>query len=68
MTSVSRAARGFASLLRHAVGLVISFLFPGPAAQYRPEDHYMRGPGPKWRAKQIADRASGSPNRARYQP
>ena len=20
---------------------------------YRPEDHYMRGPGPKWRAKQA---------------
>ena len=23
-------------------------LLPGPAA-YRPERHYMRGPGPKWR-------------------
>jgi hypothetical protein len=22
-----------------------------PADKYRPEAHYMRGPGPKWRAK-----------------
>ena len=22
-----------------------------PAGRYRPEAHYMRGPGPKWRAK-----------------
>jgi len=24
---------------------------------YRPELHYMRGPGPKWRAKQATKRA-----------
>jgi hypothetical protein len=24
------------------------------AHSYRPEVHYMRGPGPKWRAKQAA--------------
>jgi hypothetical protein len=24
-----------------------------PADNYRPEAHYMRGPGPKWRAKQA---------------
>jgi len=24
---------------------------PDPAGRYRPEAHYMRGPGPKWRAK-----------------
>jgi hypothetical protein len=23
-------------------------------ATYRPEQHYMRGPGPKWRAKHVA--------------
>jgi hypothetical protein len=23
----------------------------GPAEKYRPEAHYMRGPGPKWQAK-----------------
>jgi hypothetical protein len=26
------------------------FVF-GPAKAYQPEKHYMRGPGPKWRAK-----------------
>jgi hypothetical protein len=24
-----------------------------PPAKYRPEAHYMRGPGPKWRAKRA---------------
>jgi hypothetical protein len=24
-----------------------------PADKYQPEAHYMRGPGPKWRAKQA---------------
>ena len=28
-------------------------LLPGPAA-YRPERHYMRGPGPKWRERHPA--------------
>jgi len=26
---------------------------------YRPEHHYMRGPGPKWRAKHQAARHAG---------
>lgn len=26
---------------------------------YRPELHYMRGPGPKWRAKHQASRLEG---------
>jgi hypothetical protein len=37
---------------------LMTFLFPGwygPSAKYRPEDHYMRGPGPKWRAKYLAE-------------
>jgi hypothetical protein len=29
-----------------------------PADTYRPEAHYMRGPGPKWRAKHA--RSGGS--------
>ena len=40
------------------VGL-LAFLFPdwyGPERKYHPEDHYMRGPGPKWRAKHAPDR------------
>jgi hypothetical protein len=28
---------------------------------YRPELHYMRGPGPKWQAKHAAPRASVDP-------
>ena len=40
------------------IGL-LAFLFPtwyGPERKYHPEDHYMRGPGPKWRAKHAPDR------------
>jgi len=32
-----------------ARGLIRAF-----ADNYRPELHYMRGPGPKWRAKHLA--------------
>jgi hypothetical protein len=49
------------SLLRSAVGPVLTFLGPswdGAVRKYRPEDHYMRGPGPKWREKHFIDRAS----------
>jgi hypothetical protein len=28
---------------------------------YRPELHYMRGPGPKWRAKRISIAAKAAP-------
>jgi hypothetical protein len=44
------------SLLRKAVGSVVTFLGPswdGPVRKYRPEEHYMRGPGPKWREKRY---------------
>ena len=30
--------------------------------QYRPEQHYMRGPGPKWRAKHARPPAAAEPN------
>jgi hypothetical protein len=46
---------------RSAVDSVVTFLgssWDGPARKYRPEDHYMRGPGPKWREKHFLDRAS----------
>jgi hypothetical protein len=42
---------------------LLTFLFPawyGPSAKYQPEDHYMRGPGPKWRAKHLAKSASNA--------
>jgi hypothetical protein len=31
-------------------------LIVGQANTYRPEAHYMRGPGPKWRAKHGSTR------------
>jgi len=49
------------SFLRSAVSAVMTFLGPswdGRTRRYRPEDHYMRGPGPKCREKHILDRAS----------
>jgi hypothetical protein len=48
------------SLLRSAFSSVVTFLSPswdGPVRKYRPEQHYMRGPGPKWREKHFPDRA-----------
>ena len=50
-----------ASILRTSVSDLLTFLGPawdGPRRKYRPEDHYMRGPGPKWREKHFLDRAS----------
>jgi hypothetical protein len=46
--------RQLVSRLRRVVGAVVTFLGPswdGAIARYRPEDHYMCGPGPKWREK-----------------
>jgi len=42
----SSEARGLAADLAEFVRLFKSLVDP-----YRPELHYMRGPGPKWRAK-----------------
>jgi len=45
------------SFLRNGISSLVTFLGPswdGPVRKYRPEDHYMRGPGPKWRAKHSA--------------
>ena len=58
---LSFTASVLASVLRRAVGSVATFLGPswdGPVRTYRPEAHYMRGPGPKWREKHRFDRAS----------
>ena len=48
------------SLLRVVRSLVTLFDLSGDGAvkRYHPEDHYMRGPGPKWREKRGLDRAS----------
>jgi hypothetical protein len=51
------------SFLRSAVRSLVTFLGPswdGPVSKYRPEDHYMRGPGPKSREKHFLDCASAS--------
>jgi hypothetical protein len=50
-----------ASILRGTLGAVVRFLGPswdGPHQRYRPEDHYMRGPGPKWREKHLSGRVA----------
>jgi hypothetical protein len=54
-------ASAVVSLLCSAVGSLLTFLsstWDGPVGGYRPEDHYMRGPGPKWREKHFLDRTS----------
>jgi hypothetical protein len=54
-------ASAVVSLLRSVVGSLLTFLsstWDGPVGRYRPEDHYMRGPGSKWREKHFRDRAS----------
>jgi hypothetical protein len=61
MPRISFAASVLASQFRRAVGSAATFLgscWDGPVGRYRPEDHYMRGPGPKWREKHLLDRAS----------
>ena len=55
------ARESFARLMLltyRALEVLMTFLFPawyGPSARYRPENDYMRGPGPKWRAKYLAE-------------
>jgi hypothetical protein len=49
------------SMLRRALAIVSAFLkssWEGPVGKYRPEDHYMRGPGPKWHEKHRFGSAS----------
>jgi hypothetical protein len=55
MTSLVRV-----SLLRAIRLLATLFDLSGdrPAKRYHPEDHYMRGPGPKCREKRLLERAS----------
>lgn len=61
MAALSRLAARLGPFSSSAVTALLSFMFPtwyGPGRKYQPEEHYMRGPGPKWRAKHLADRAS----------
>jgi hypothetical protein len=61
MSRFAFAAFAVVDLLRSATGSLARFFgscWDGPVGRYRPEDHYMRGPGPKWREKHFMDRAS----------
>jgi hypothetical protein len=61
MPRLSIIASFFVSFLRAAAGVLVTFLGPswdGAPSRYRPEDHYMRGPGPKWREKHMLDRVA----------
>jgi hypothetical protein len=61
MPQTSFTASVLVSLLRKVANSVVTFLGPswdGPRRKYRPHDHYMRGPGPKWHEKHSLDRAS----------
>jgi hypothetical protein len=44
-----------ARLRTFALDLLTAF-WGGSVRQYRPETHYMRGPGPKWREKHARNR------------
>lgn len=54
MTALPHFAARAGSLSRKAITALMQFLLPSlyePDRRYHPEEHYMRGPGPKWRAK-----------------
>jgi hypothetical protein len=56
MQQLWSTASALVSLLRSVVSGLLTFLSPawdGLSGRYRPENHYMRGPGPKWREKQY---------------
>ena len=64
MAREARAESKLAPLARLALKGLMTFLFPalhGPSARYQPENHYMRGPGPKWRAKHLAEHIASVP-------
>jgi len=45
-----------AQRLRQSLASAVALLAIAPANTYRPEAHYMRGPGPKWREKHAQSR------------
>jgi hypothetical protein len=60
MRQLSVNASVLAFHLRRAVSYLVTFLGPSwdaPVRKYRPERHYMRGPGPKWREKHFRHHA-----------
>jgi hypothetical protein len=64
MRQLGFTASVLVSFLRSAFSSVVTFLGPswdGPVGKYRPEAHYMRGPGPKWREKQYRSESATQP-------
>jgi hypothetical protein len=60
ITVRNRAARRHDPWLAAEIADLFQALAKALFDRYRPELHYMRGPGPKWRAKHELPRASGS--------
>jgi hypothetical protein len=46
-----RRSISISALLLRALARLLIWLGNEPVRNYRPEAHYMRGPGPAWRAK-----------------
>jgi len=57
MASKSRKTPGFSRDVAELVGALRSLV-----DHYRPELHYMRGPGPKWRAKHARPAITAEPD------
>jgi len=57
MASKSRKTPGFSRDVAELVGALRSLV-----DHYRPELHYMRGPGPKWRAKHARTGVTAEPD------
>jgi hypothetical protein len=52
--SIGAAVRLAASCVKAAIAELRHVFVEQPFDSYRPERHYMRGPGPKWHAKHSA--------------
>jgi hypothetical protein len=48
--------RAIRARIRTAALNLLTTLWGGSITQYRPEAHYMRGPGPKWCEKHVGNR------------
>lgn len=54
-TSVVSRLASIALKAASGLALIVRSTFDGRMTKYRPEEHYMRGPGPKWREKHMFD-------------
>jgi hypothetical protein len=55
-SSTDASLRLVRATLRSAALNVMTAFWGGSLRQYRPEAHYMRGPGPRWREKHGRNR------------